>query len=201
MKIELLQRCNILKAANLIGDSFANHEPLSKHLGLSRSDFSEWASKVIASSLKEDLTFVAVDDEGEIIGCIVAEPFDETIVTHTYPSAEPIFDMLKSLYKNLRIVGKVLHVVLIATDSMHINEGVCYKLVKYILEKAKELGYTQVVAELTAKGTQQVFFQKLKFFQLGNRINYSEYGGEFANCHGEAALAYYDFKNFNFLNI
>lgn len=201
MKIELLQQCDIMKAANLIGDSFANHEPLSKHLGLSKSDYSDWVLNVIESSLKEDLTFVAVNDEGKIIGCIVAEPFDETIVTHPYPSAQPILDMMKSLYKNLTIIGKVLHVFLVATDISHMNEGVCSKLAKFILHKAKELGYTQVVAELTAEGTQQVFFQKLKFFQLGNRIKYNEYGKEFANCDGEVALAYYDFKNFNVLDI
>lgn len=170
-------------------------------MDLSKSDFSEWASKVIESSLIEDLTFVAVNDEGKIIGCIVAEPFDENIVTHPYPLAQPIFDMLESLYTNIKIVGKVLHVFLVATNSLHMNEGVCCKLVKFILHKAKDLGYTQVVAELTAKGTQQVFFQKLKFCQLGNRINYYEYGIEFANCDGMVALAYYDYKNFNALDI
>lgn len=201
MKIELLQRCNILEAANLISDSFTNHEPLSKHLGLSRSDYSEWVSRVIENSLKEDLTFVAVNDDGKIIGCLIAEPFDENNATYTYPSAQPILNMLKSLYTNIKIVGRVLQVFLVATDISHMNDGVCSNLVRFILHKAKELGYTQVVAELTAKGTQQVFFQKFKFCQLGNRINYNEYGGEFANCDGEAVLAYYDFKNFNPLGI
>jgi predicted N-acetyltransferase YhbS len=176
------------ETASLLGKAFANYEPLCKHLKLTEEEFANWAHVLIERSYTYDLTLIARDDNDKIMGVIVAEPHGLDIPS--FPEAQPIFDMLENLYEGLRFHGNLLHVFLVGTSPDAMGKGVCLALCNAMTEKARNLGYTGIVAELTSPGTQHVFFQKLGFSQVKDRIEYDTYDSTFKGCNGSVVLAF-----------
>jgi hypothetical protein len=179
---------HISEMANIIGDSFCNDEPTSKHLGLNAVDFSQWVAKVIMSCLDDQMSFYAKN--GTVYGCIISEPLNVHIKIPEYQAATPIFDMLETLYVKLPkdvIESKTLHLFLAATTKEASGKGVCYQLCEHTIKKAKENGYKYIIAELTSPGTQRVLLDKLGFENI-NEVVYDT-SKDFKGCPGKCVLA------------
>lgn len=184
---------DVNELSKIIGESFCNGEPMSKHLGLKSNDFSKWSSNVIMNCIDNRMSFVAKNDDNKIYGCIISEPLNLISQIPEYNEAKPIFNILDSLYDKLPkyvINNKTLHLYLAATATESSGLGVCYKLCKFTIAKAKKYGYKYIIAELTSPITQKILLDKLGFQNI-NEIIYDN-DVNFKGCPGKCVFALLD---------
>lgn len=189
MYIDKLCFEDIHEVSFLIAEAFVRNEPLTKHLAIPLEVFQQWCREVIIDSIKDNMCFVARDQNNVITGCVIAED----IVNTTSPDCcqlRPILTLLDNVaeqYPEVIMQCKTLHLYLAATKTGYEGQRICNKLIEYLLHEAKTNKYEYVVSELTSKGTQHICIEKLQFQNI-HCIQYKDIQG-FKNLTGECILA------------
>lgn len=186
VNIQSIKREDISHVAELIGIAFAAHEPMCHHLGIAADTFAVWTRNLLESCRDDNMSF-HIPGKAAIVSELI---FPETVTRYVEhdTSMDPVFEFLQILGSGPTLKGKGLHIHLVATADDAVGRGLCKALCKHVVQKAKELKYDYILAELTTPATQHVFLDKLGFTVL-KEICYDEYGGRFKGCPGKCVLA------------
>jgi hypothetical protein len=61
---------NIYAIADIIGESFCDSEPMSKHLKIHEFFFTKWATQIIKNCMHDKMSFYTSDIKSNILGCL-----------------------------------------------------------------------------------------------------------------------------------
>ena len=185
------------KALDLFIKSFCENEPITKHLGIHYKDYEPFAKDIIQKAIKDGLSKIAVDQQGRVVACTIAEDIADPFIPHLahYPKLKPILNMLDKLsasfLKGKKFTkGKIVHVWIAAVDTRFRGQGLSTETDMASVEAAARKGFDYAYAEFTNKISENVTHQ-FKILKQCNKIVYSEFTDEtgqkpFAGLPGEA---------------
>jgi hypothetical protein len=171
-------------AEDCLSAAFAEREPMSTAMGISVSEFRQFARFIIDSSSHGGLSVIAKEKvTNRVVGVFISEDLESGEVPlpeYISNKFDPILSLLSSLYipykKNeSRGPGKTVHQLMLAVDSS--NTGLMPYLVSYGEEVAKKKGFEGAVAEVTGPISYHVVKSKLGYedYVGENRIAYSDF--------------------------
>jgi hypothetical protein len=166
--IEPLSANDIGMVTSLIAESFIKNEPLTKHIEVEYDVFYKFCENVIVNSFNDNLCLVARNDEGMIVGCLIAKNMT-TKMTQRMPEIQSIldlFDVLSTYYPKNTTLQKTLHLHMVATKIGYEGNNICFTMIQELIKKATEQQYKYIITELTSKGTQHICLNKLNFKSL-----------------------------------
>jgi hypothetical protein len=157
---------DINELAQVLAETFTEHDPPAVAAGLTRSEFETFAHLLGPRAATEGLTIVARSaSTGDMMGALLAEdsaaPFPDG--RHQLsPKFDPIFDILGQLdaeYTDGRPApsGQSLHLVLLGVGPPFMGHGVAQGLVAACLETGTRKGYRIAVTEATNNVSQHIF--------------------------------------------
>lgn len=97
--VSILKKEHVNNVAELFTKSFCDGEPLCKHLRISYDAFMPYARMVAEKAAVDQLSVVAFDKEGLMIGCVIAEDIINPIQAQEYKIIRPIRVFLETLSK------------------------------------------------------------------------------------------------------
>lgn len=168
-------------ATALFVNTFCNTEPLTKHIHIKPEEYEIFAKEVIHNACIEGLSKIALDKEGRVIACCIAEDLAKPFVPklERYKKLKPIFTLIKELSEPFLggkkfVSGKILHVWLAMVDLSHRGIRLSTKIVMAVIDDAVKKGYDFAYAEFTNELSEKVTrqFDSLKLF---NRIEYDNF--------------------------
>jgi ribosomal protein S18 acetylase RimI-like enzyme len=158
-------------APRVLVDAFTRREPLGQAARIAAPDFDALLRVLAPKIVPEQLTIVARNTAGEIVGVMLNEdsgtPPPDGLDTLSR-SFVPIWDFLHELEVEHRAGGREprpgewLHLFLLAVAEEVCGRGVAQGMVAKSLENAKGRGYSTAVVEATGPASQNIF-RKLGF--------------------------------------
>jgi predicted N-acetyltransferase YhbS len=166
LEYALLQSEDFDAAARVLTDAFTRREPLGVAAGIVASDFDAFLRVLAPKIIDDDLTVVARNEAGEIVGVMLNEdsgtPPPDGFDTLSR-SFVPIWEFLHELEVEHRadgrdpLPGEWLHLFLLAVAEEACGQGVAQGMVAASLENAKGRGYSTAVVEATGPISQNIF--------------------------------------------
>lgn len=184
IRYEMLSEHNLFGAVRCVSEAFTSNEPMSRHLGITVSDFATFAQAYYSELIDEGLSLVAVDEQqNRVIGVRMSEDYckqDEDIyIVGLSPRFFPLFALLESLsmeFKKIRRVepGKYAHMFMVAVAQGYNGRGIAPNMYRLFLKLVMEKGFTHAVTEPTGVISQHILINKFGFRELF-RINYRDF--------------------------
>lgn len=179
--LQTLQDIHMNTVTDLFVKSFCDSEPITKRLNIHYDEYKPFASEVVRKAVKEGLSKVAVDKQGKIIACAIAEDLSDPFVPHLahYPKLKPVFTLLRELSKPF-MKGKkfqprkVLHIWIALVDPNQRGKGLSTMIDMACIEAAARKGFDFAYTEFTNELSEKVIKQ-FKVLKLYNRINYDDF--------------------------
>lgn len=179
--IHTLQEEHTKPAIDLFIKSFCDSEPITKHLNVNYAEYEPFAREVVQKAVREGMSKVAVDKNGKVIACAIAEDLANPFIPHTahYPKIKPILELIDELSKPFLegkkfIRGKVTHVWIAAVDPAYRGLGLSTEIDVACVEAAARKGYDFAYAEFTNELSEKVTSQ-FKILQICNKIKYDTF--------------------------
>lgn len=197
LTIDTLKESHAKSAVNLFVKSFCDSEPITKHLNIRYADYQPFAEEVINKAVKDGMSKVALDKNGRVVACVIAEDMADPFVPKLshYPKLRPVFALLDELSKPfLRkktfIKGKIAHVWIAVVDPNYRGQGLSTMVDTACGDMEARKGYDFVYAEFTNPLSEKIVNQ-YNLYQLCNKVNYNTFTYEgdkpFSGLEGEAA--------------
>jgi len=195
--VQTLQEAHMKAVTELFVKTFCDSEPLTKYLNVHYDEYKPFANEVVHKAVKEGLSKVAIDKQGKIIACAIAEDLADPFVPHIahYAKLKPIFALLRELSKPF-MEGKkfqpkkILHLWIALVDPAYRGQGLSTMIDMACIEAAARKGFDFAYTEFTNDLSEKVIKQ-FKILKLYNRINYEDFNtqGEkpFTSLKGSAA--------------
>lgn len=150
-----------------LGESFA-HEPMTSTLGVPAPEFARLAALFVPECLGNNLSVVAVADDGseQLAGVLITRDFKSAMpagIPDDFPWFLPIYKALvevDSAYErarpNLRL-GDALDLWMLGVDGERFGKrGIGGHLVRIVCDLARERGFRRSVAECTGHYSQTI---------------------------------------------
>ncbi len=153
-KISILKKEHIKEVSELFTNSFCHGEPLCKHLGISHDDFKPYALEVIEKAVNGQLSVVALNQDGQVTGCVIAEDVASPIKSREYKFLRPIEQLLKTLSKPFTEKkykkNSVAHIWITAVVDEQQGLGLSSVLNNACVALVLQQGFSYVLAEFTS---------------------------------------------------
>jgi len=151
------------QASDLLAKTFCSGEPMCRHLNITEADTKKLMSAVCRFSLKDNLSIVAKNSKGEIVGVILSYDFhSEHLLSLDGVNMEafgPIFELLKQLDAKLPAeLGKqkINHQFVAGVDNNHASLDIGLMLIELNNYAALGKGYDVSLHEATGPISQHV---------------------------------------------
>lgn len=183
IKIAGIQHFHLVK--DFMKNYFFTHEPISKLLNLNENEIEIFMHEILPNILKENLSFISLNENNEINGCVLCEDFYSRISTNEAFQFNkkflPLFTLLEELdavyiSKNEIQKNDTFHLLMIATNE----KGLSVEMTNFALEYAKKNHFKNAILEATGPISQFIAHQKLNF-QILKRVYYNDF--TFDNTH------------------
>jgi ribosomal protein S18 acetylase RimI-like enzyme len=179
--IELLQTHHLDTMAELLGAAFSQHEALAHAVGQTHADIANMVRALGAQAVAEQLTIVALNPAGEMLGVMLADDFacpPEQELATVCASFAPIGALLDALDNDYRagrqiLPGQIAHLFMVGV-AHHVNgRGLAQVLVRASMTNAGVRGYGIALAEATGAASQHLL-GKLGFVPV-HQIDYPSF--------------------------
>jgi hypothetical protein len=161
--------------------AFCDSEPTTKFLGIQYSEYEPFAQEVIQKAIREGLSKVAIDKNGKVVACAVAEDLASPLVPNfvRYPRLKPIFDFLDELSSPFVsgkqfFPGKILHLWIAAVDDGVRGQGLSTEIDMTCIQSAAQHGYQFAYAEFTNDISAKVT-KHFKVLSLCNKLKFNDF--------------------------
>jgi ribosomal protein S18 acetylase RimI-like enzyme len=182
IRYSILKEKDFKGASECISSTFSSGEPMTKVLGIAKPDFDYFAETFIKKAIKDELSVVAKDSDGKVVGCIVCEDFITDLpegIENISPNFNPIITLLSELdekYKEEKNVqrGQLLHMFMGGVYKEFAGSGIAFGMTNFIEGYAKSKGFIGAVGEVTGPISQHVYIKQLGYTEISS-INYSTF--------------------------
>lgn len=177
-KIETLTQQHLASAKELFTKVFCDHEPITKHIGMTYKEYEPFVTEVLTKAIKDGLSVIALDKNDKVIACTisedVADPFHPT--TNHYPKLTPVIALLDKLssqfYAGKKFKrGKIAHVWIAAVSAEHRGVGLSTAIDMACGNLAVSKGYDFAYAEFTNPISENITHHYKSLEKCGS-INY-----------------------------
>ncbi len=179
--VQTLQEAHMKPVIELFVRAFCDSEPITKHIQIDYDDYRPFATEVVDKAIKEGLSKVAINKQGEIIACAIAEDLADPFIPHLarYPKLKPVFALLDKLSKPFTEgkkfqSGKILHIWVAIVDPNYRHQGLSTMIDMACIEGAAKKGFDFAYAEFTNEISEKVTKQ-FKILNLSNKIQYDDF--------------------------
>jgi ribosomal protein S18 acetylase RimI-like enzyme len=181
IKYGLLEREDVGDMARVLGDVFSRRDPPAIAVGMSATDIKEFVDIFGPKALAEDLTIVARNSSGELVGAMFTEDFGTSPpadVTRAPASFAPVGALLDSLDDEYRathpvVPGSHLHLFMVGVSDSFGGAGIAQTMITLCLTNGAQRGYRLAITEATSRTSQHIF-RKLGFRDFCTR-SYKEF--------------------------
>jgi ribosomal protein S18 acetylase RimI-like enzyme len=172
----LLEREDIGDMARVLGDVFSRRDPPAIAVGMSASDIERFVGIFGPKALADDLTIVARNSSGELVGAMFTEDFgtpppaDVIRVPASFAPVGALLDSLDDEYRATHPVvpGSHLHLFMVGVSDSFGGAGIAQTMITLCLTNAARRGYRLAVTEATGRTSQHIF-RKLGFQDVCRR--------------------------------
>lgn len=180
--LEVLKPEHVAGATRCIANTFAKGEPMSTALGITPEEFNYFAQLFIEKAATDQLSVVAVNDSGNVIGATICEDYTTEPPAGIEQISEkfnPIFQLLESLgeryAQNYDVApGSHYHIFMCGVYQSHAHLRLAQKLNRFAEDLAREYRYRTLVCEATGRVSQFVAERQLGF-EYVDEISYQEF--------------------------
>lgn len=176
----LLEAADEPEMIQVLADAFSRHDPPAVALGLSASDIAQIVKSFAPKVLAEELTIVARDAAGRMVGVMFTEDFgtpspDLGALPEGFEAIGMLLDRLDLPYRETHDVvpGSHLHLLMVAVSDVATRAGVAQTLIRVCVDQGAKRGYRWAIAEATGVVSQHIF-RKLGFIEL-DVVPYGEF--------------------------
>lgn len=153
-KISILKKEHINEATEVFAHAFSEGEPLTKFLGFSYDQFKPFATEVIIKAATDQLSLVALNKEGKIMGIVIGEDIINPIEPKHGDFLRPIATFLDTMSKPFKEMqfkrNKVIHIWITAVKEDIKGVGLSTILNNACVMLALNNGFSYVFAEFTS---------------------------------------------------
>lgn len=167
-QFQVMQTKHYDQAVQMITQSFCDHEPMTKYLGIDYPQFSPFAEMIVKKAIKDGLSIVALDGD-KVCACAIVEdaarPLDLSI--NIDPRFKIIFSLLEQLNsdffhgKNITH-GHVAHLFITAVNKNYQQQGLSVKVNFETINLAKRKHYDFMCCEFTHSYNEEGTVKNLK---------------------------------------
>lgn len=164
----------------VLAEAFSRHDPPAVALGLSASDIAHIVKSFAPKMLAEELTIVARDAAGEMVGVMFTDDFgtpspDLGGLPDGFEAIGILLDRLDHSYRETHDVvpGSHLHLLMVGVSDVATRSGVAQTLIGVCLDHGSKRGYRWAIAEATGVVSQHIF-RKMGFNEL-DVVPYGEF--------------------------
>nr|WKN39372.1 hypothetical protein K4G66_11790 [Tunicatimonas sp. TK19036] len=169
--LDVLGPEHIDSATRCIAATFSKGEPMSETLGITPTEFEYFARLFIEKTATEQMSVVAVNEEGDVIGATISEDYTTDPPAGLENISEkfnPIFQLLGSLgerYANTHEVapGSHYHIFMCGVYHQYAHRKLAQKLNRFAEDLAREKQYRALICEATGRVSQFVVASQLGF--------------------------------------
>jgi len=182
IQVQKLQRQHFSQATHCLATGFLR-EPMTQIQQISLEEMLQFCESVIDFVINNTkLTFVALDQEMNVIGVIINKDFVESPISENIEINEkfiPIFDLLEqldSLFQKDKSIqkGVYFHSLMIAVDEKTTSKNISTLLQNASFEEAIQLAFKFAVLEATGPISQHI--AKNKFgYKLAFELKYKDF--------------------------
>lgn len=155
IEISILKEEHINGAAEIFTRAFCDDEPLLKYLGISHDTFRPFAIQVVIKAAKDQLSVVACNSIGQVVGCTIAEDITDPFNTVDYEILQPIFkflEMLSEPFADMHFKEKsVIHLFVSAISNEVRGLGLSTHLNHACVHLALQNGFSYFSVEFTSE--------------------------------------------------
>lgn len=154
IQYRLMVQADLPEVLTLLSETFAEHGPLEKTMGITAEEFKAMAEFESAPVIGQNLSVVGTTTDGQIVCAIIAfdalteEPEGEYPAKQKYrpigAMVNPMFDGCVKAHCDGK--GQLLYMFLVAIDPNYQGRGLLRNVTRATLEQAGERGYEQVFA-------------------------------------------------------
>jgi len=186
-KIETLKDEHVKPAADLFTRTFCKNEPITKHLDIEYDDYVQFAQEVIQNAVKNGMSKVLLDAQGQLIGVVIAEDIADRFQPNLaeYPKLKPVFALLDEATEPFITAkkfksGTIAHFWIAAVETQYMGQGIFTVLNEETINMVAKMGYKFAYAEFTNEVSEKITHQ-FKIVELVNRVQYEdfEFEGQF----------------------
>jgi ribosomal protein S18 acetylase RimI-like enzyme len=189
-----------------LGESFA-HEPMTSLLGVSAKEFGDLAALFIPECLGNDLSVVAVAEDGtdRVAGVLICRDFKSPMpsgIPHDFPWFLPIYEAVVAVdtaYEAQRpnlTAGQTIDLWMLAVDTAQFGRrGIGSHLIRLATEVAREREFGACVCECTGHFSQTAA-ERAGFTEMA-RVTYKDFAYQGKNIFADIPaphthLAFYE---------
>jgi hypothetical protein len=180
--LEVLKPEHVAGATRCIANTFAKGEPMSTALGITPEEFNYFARLFIEKAAADQMSVVALNDTGEVIGATICEDYTTEPPVGVEQISEkfnPIFQLLESLgerYTHVHEVGpgSHYHIFMCGVYQSYAHLRLAQKLNRFAEDLAREYRYQTLICEATGRISQFVAERQLGF-EYVDEISYQEF--------------------------
>lgn len=172
------------QVVDLITRTFVEREPMTRYLGISAEEFQFFLAAQLEKFEREGLSIVAVEASQERVVSVMLSEDGVTppppALDHVSESFAPILSILGELCEHYFALhptaepNQHAHLFMAATDVAYTGKGLARELIRRSIQRAQELGYTNVYCESTGS-TSQWIVEKHGCLRKVHSIAYSGY--------------------------
>lgn len=165
---KILQSEHYDQAVNIITHSFCEHEPMTKYLGITHSEFLPFAKVIVQKAIKDGLSIVALD-ENKLSACTIVDDYADPInISHEFdPKFKIIFSLLEHLsndfFNNKEIEkGHLAHLFITAVAKNYHGKGLSSQINLQSTRLAEQKGFDFMCCEFTHPYNEKGTIKNLK---------------------------------------
>jgi hypothetical protein len=182
IRYSILKEKDFEGAAECISSTFSKGEPMTKALGIKKADFDYFAEVFIKKAVKDELSVVAKNSDGKVIGCIVCEDFITDLpdgIEGISSSFDPIISMLGELDEKYKVEnnitnGQLLHMFMGGVYKEYAGLGVAAGMTQFIEGYTKSKNFKGAIGEVTGPISQHVYINQLGYKEVSS-ISYKSF--------------------------
>jgi len=183
---EIAQPYDLFDLTACVQETFPEHEPMSRALGLKKSDYLPYSDLVCKKAVDERLTIIVRSHRTtKIVGFCINEDFASALEyskAKISPKMQPLLALLEDLDRlhlgdSLPPKRKVFHLYMLGVMKEYANYGLGKELMNRSLKLAKEKGFSEAIVEATGPVSQSIC-RKIPFTEK-HAVEYQtfQYGG------------------------
>lgn len=180
-KIVTLAKEHVASATELFTKVFCDHEPITKHIGITHKEYEPFVTEVLTKAVRDGLSVVAVDNKNKVIACTISEDIADLFKANTkaYPKLTPVIALLEKLSsvfcegKKFK-KGKIAHVWIAAVAAEHRGTGMSTAIDMACGNLAVSKGYDFAYAEFTNPISENITHHYKSIEKCGS-INYENF--------------------------
>ena len=201
----VMQQEHSAQAIEVITQSFCEHEPMTKYLGISSREFKPFAHLIVNKAIQDGLSIVALEGN-KVAACTIVEDIANplNITIDIDPRFKIIFSLLENLgndfflEKNIE-TGHLSHLFITAVAENYHGKGLSSKVNFESIKLASQKGFDFMCCEFTHEYNERGTIKNLKNSRLLIRsCRYKDYVYEgqkpFADLEGGASAYIWELR-------